>query len=271
MTQREPHAAGASSAQTTDAGDAPGCEDVPFTVVAKRSRTPAIVELTLRPLDHPIDYQAGQYVLLGDTGYTRPPRSYSAANAPLPDATIDLLVTLVPDGEVSPWVHHHLHPGDEVLVSGAYGTFVDEHEDGRPRLYVAGGSGLAPVRALAEAALRQPEPPPMTLRFSARTTDDLIDDLLFRRWQRDCPNFRYLRTLTRSAGPPPVGHIPDVLPELLPSLDTYLVYIAGGSGFVADCEKAVRRQGAEPGRVFTEEFFADPRPWGGNETQQGGR
>lgn len=246
-------------------------EDLPFTVTAKHWRTPVIVQLTLRPLRDPIDLQAGQYVLLGDVGYTRPPRSYSAANAPRPDATIDLLVTLVPDGEVSPWVHHQLHPGDEVLVSGAYGTFVDEHEDDRPRLYVAGGSGLAPVRALAEAGLRRLEPPPMTLLFSVRTANDLINDALFRRWQRDHPAFRYLRTLTRSAGPPPVGHIPDVLAELLPSLDTYLVYIAGRSGFVADCEKAVRRHGAAPGRVFTEEFFTDPRPWGGSETQQGGQ
>ena len=250
--------------------DATVREDLPFTVIAKRCLTPSIVELTLRPVGDPIDYQAGQYVLLGDAGYNQPPRSYSAANAPRPDATIDLLVTLVPGGEVSPWVHHQLHPGDDVLVSGAYGTFLDEHEDDRPRLYVAGGSGLAPVRALAEAALRRPKPPAMTLLFSARTANDLIDDKLFLRWQHDQPNFHYLRTLTRATGPPPVGHIPNVLPELLPPLGTHRVYIAGGSGFVAACERAVRRHGAVAGRVFTEEFFADPRPWGDDETSQGG-
>ena len=235
-------------------------EDLPFTVVAKCCRTPAIVELRLRPVAELIDYQAGQYVLLGDSGYNQPPRSYSVANAPRPDSTIDLFVTLVPDGEVSPWVHHQLHAGDEVLLSGAYGTFLDDHEDDRPRLYMAGGSGLAPVRALIEAALCRREPPPMTMLFSARTANDLIDDTLFRRWQRDHPNFRYLRTLTRAAGPPPVGHLPDVLPELLPPLGSHRIYIAGGSGFVADCERAVRRHGAASGRVFTEEFFAAPRP-----------
>jgi CDP-4-dehydro-6-deoxyglucose reductase len=246
-------------------------EDVPFTVVAKRRVTPAIVEMTLRPVGDHIDYQAGQYVLLGDTAYDQSPRSYSAANAPRPEATIDLLVTLVPGGEVSPWVHQQLNPGDGVLVSGAYGTFLDEHQDDRPRLYVAGGSGLAPVRALTEEALRRPDPPPMTLLFSARTVNDLIDDRLFHRWQEDHPKFRYLRTLTRAGSPPPVGHIPDVLANLLPTLDTYRVYIAGGSGFVADCERAVRRHGAVAGRIFTEEFFADPRPWGAGKTPQGGQ
>lgn len=245
-------------------------EDLPFTVVAKSLCTPAITRLKLRPVADRIAYQAGQYVLLGDTGYDRPPRSYSAANAARPDGTIDVLVTLVPDGEVSPWVHHQLRPGDEVLVSGPYGTFVDENDDDRPRLYVAGGSGLAPVRALIEAGLRRLEPPTMTLLFSARTTDDLIDDTLFRGWQRDHPSFRYLRTLTRAAGPPPIGHVPDVLAELLPPLDTHRIHIAGSSGFVADCEQAVRRQGAAVGRVFTEEFFADPRPRDANQTIEDG-
>jgi len=246
-------------------------EDLRFTVIGKRRLTPVIVDLTLQPVGNRIDYQAGQYVLLGDTCYNEPPRSYSIANAPRPDATIDLLVTLVPGGEVSSWVHQQLHPGDDVLVSGAYGTFLDEHEDDRPRLYVAGGSGLAPVRALIEAALRMPQPPPMTLLFSARTTDDLIDDELFRRWQRNHPTFHYLRTLTRAAGPPPTGHIPDLLPRMVPRLDNHRVYIAGSSGFVADCEQAIRRHGAAAGRVFTDEFFADPRPCDGHHTHQDGR
>ena len=244
-------------------------EDLLYTVAVKRRRTSTILEMRLRPRGEPIDYQAGQYVLLGDADGNRPPRSYSVANAPRPDATIDLFVTLVPSGEVSLWAHRLLHCGEDVLISGGYGTFVDDHEDGRPRLYLAGGSGLAPVRALAEAALRRAQPPPMTLMFSARTADDLIDDDLFLRWQSDHPNFHYLRTLTRAAGPPPVGRIPTVLPELLPVLDEHRVYISGGSGFVADCERAVRRRGARPGYVFTEEFFADPLPWGGDQTHQG--
>jgi NAD(P)H-flavin reductase len=47
-------------------------------------------------------------------------------------------------------------------------------------LYLAGGSGLAPVRALAEAALRRRTPAPAALFFSARTERGLIDDERFR-------------------------------------------------------------------------------------------
>jgi CDP-4-dehydro-6-deoxyglucose reductase len=245
-------------------------EDLLYTVTTRHRRTPTILEIRLCPRGQSIDYQAGQYVLLGDADRNRPPRAYSIANAQRPDATIDLFVTLVPRGEVSPWAHL-LHAGENVLVSGGYGTFVDDHEDDRPRLYLAGGSGLAPVRALAEAALRRAQPPPVTLLFSARTADHLIDDDLFLRWQHDNPTFTYLRTFTRAVGPPPVGHIPAVLPDLLPALDHHRVYISGGAGFVADCERAVRRQGAHPGCIFTEEFCADPVPGIGDQLHQGTR
>lgn len=175
-------------------------DDVPFVLAAMRRCTPVITELTLRPAAESINYLPGQYVLIGDTEYRKPPRSYSVANAPRPDGIITLLVTLVAGGEVSPWLHNELQVGDRVLISGPYGTFIDETDDGRPRLYLAGGSGLAPVRALAESLRRHVDHPLATLLVSARTPDDLIDDALFHAWHRADSAFRYIRTLTRVAG-----------------------------------------------------------------------
>lgn len=236
-------------------------EDIVYLATVRVQQTPVIVELLLRPVSNRIDYRPGQYVLVGDVNRNRPVRSYSVANAPRPDGAVTLLVTRVPDGELSTWLHQ-LQPGDQVLLSGPYGTFVDDPDEPGPRLYLAGGSGLAPIRALVEAALAEKTPPSMTLLFSARSAADLIDDTRLRGWDDEHPQFRYLRTLTRAAGPPPVGHVPDLLPELLPGLDRHRVYIAGGAAFVAACDQAVRRQGAAAGRVFTEEFFTDPQPWG---------
>ncbi|MGH3226742.1 MAG: hypothetical protein ACRDPY_50040, partial [Streptosporangiaceae bacterium] len=64
-----------------------------------------------------------------------------------------LLVTRVPGGQLSSWVHDVLRPGGRVLLSGPYGSFVATPGEPGPVLLLAGGSGLAPVRALAEAAL----------------------------------------------------------------------------------------------------------------------
>jgi CDP-4-dehydro-6-deoxyglucose reductase, E3 len=245
-------------------------EDVAYTVQALRPWTPVIVELVLRPAGDGINHQPGQYVLVGDVRYQRPVRSYSLANAPRPDGVVALLVTRVPGGELSTWLHD-LHIGDDVLLSGPYGSFVDDLAQPEPRLYLAGGSGLAPARALIEAALTQPNPVPMTLLFSVRTGDDLIDHELICQWAREHPAFHYLRTLTRQAGPPPVGHVPDVLPVLVPPLTEHRVFVAGSSGFVAACAQAARRHGAVAARLFTEEFFVEPRPWRDADSDKDGR
>jgi CDP-4-dehydro-6-deoxyglucose reductase len=244
---------------TTDTGDpGVGREDVQYRVETVRHWTPVIVELLLRAVDDRIEYRPGQYVLVGDVGYQRPVRSYSLANAPRPDGAVALLVTRVPGGEVSTWLHQ-LRAGDDLLLSGPYGSFVDDLDQPGPRLYLAGGSGLAPVRALIVAGLVQPTPPPMTLLFSVRTEENLIDHETICRWEREHPAFHYIRTLTRQPGPPPVGHVPDVLPQLVPPLTAHRVFVAGSSGFVTAGARVARRHGADPSLVLTEEFFVEPR------------
>ena len=235
-------------------------EDAEFTVTAKRQRTPVIAELLLSPAGPQLRYQPGQYVLVGDPGTELVVRSYSIANAPRRSGLISLLVTRVPGGQLSAWVHDVLRPGDRVLLSGPYGSFTAPPGESGPVLFLAGGSGLAPVRALAEAALRHRTRAPIVLFFSARTQQDLIDDERFRSWQRRHPGFRYLRTLTRADGPPAARRIPAILGGWFPDLSGWRVYIAGAPGFVTACAAAARARGARPGRVYTEEFFTEPRP-----------
>lgn len=238
-------------------------DDLEHVVEALERRTPTIVELVLCPVGAPLRYLPGQYVLLGDLEYRLPVRSYSVANAPRDSGELTLLVTEVEGGETSGWVHHRLRSGDRVSVSGPYGSFLTDPESDAPALYLAGGSGLAPVRALAEAAVAAGRPGSATLFFSARSEADLIDADRFARWQRERPGFRYLRTLTRAEGAPPLGRIPALLPELFPDLDGWDVFVAGASGFVQACTEAARACGARPGRLRSEAFFEEPHPWRG--------
>jgi len=178
------------------------CEE-PYRVLYTERRTPTIIELWLRPAAGALDYLPGEYVLLEDRDHAVPPRSYSIANAPRPDGLISLLVTSVPDGETSSWVHERLRVGEEVSISGPYGTFVDDPTSTTPCLFLTAGSSVAPVRALIEAALSAGADRSLTLIFSARTEADVIDRERFAGWQARHPQFRFIRTLTRAAGPAP--------------------------------------------------------------------
>src|SRR5512142_2883434 len=88
---------------------------------------PVIAELLLRPAGPALRYQPSQYVLLGDPDGRLVVRSYSIANAPRRDNLVSLLVTRVPRGHLSSWVHDVLRPGDRVLLSGPGGSFTAAH------------------------------------------------------------------------------------------------------------------------------------------------
>jgi CDP-4-dehydro-6-deoxyglucose reductase len=191
------------------------CDEAPYRVLRSERRTATIIELWLHPLDGgALRYVAGQYVLLKDRERRVPQRSYSIANVPRPDGLLSLLVTRVHDGQTSTWIHEHLRVDDEVSVSGPYGTFVDEAASTAPCLFLAAGSGLAPIRSLIEEALSTGARRSLTLIVSARTESDVIDRERFTGWQASRPHFRFIRSLTRAAGPGPRGRIPIVLASL---------------------------------------------------------
>jgi CDP-4-dehydro-6-deoxyglucose reductase len=228
-----------------------------YRVIEIEHRTPTILELWLRPVAARLRYHPGEYVLLEEYHNGIPPRSYSIANAPRSDGLLSLLVTRVPDGQTSTWIHDHLRVGDDVSISGPYGTFVDGPPSTAPCLFLAAGSGLAPIRSLIEAALSTNTRRSLTLIFSARTEADAIDHERFMRSQAEHPHFHFACTLTRADGPGLHGRIPAVLASVCDELTHHDTFIAGAPGFVEACADAVEALGARPARVHTEVFFAE--------------
>lgn len=229
-------------------------------VVDSIDRTPTIRELRLRPVGEPLRYWPGQYLMVGDPSAGAPPRPYSIANAPRPDGEIVLLVSRVPDGRTSGWVHEQLSTGDRVTVAGPYGTFIGDPGADTPVLCLAAGSGLAPILALTDAALRRGFRPPVTLCYSARGRDDLFDEGLMAWWTAKHRRFRFVPTFT---GDEPDGALPDgslrgripnVLPEIAADLSGHSVYIAGSPEFVEACTDAVIALGAPPERIHVEKY-----------------
>lgn len=230
--------------------------------------TPVIRELWLEPVGAALSYRPGQYVLLADGANAVPQRSYSVANAPRADGRISVLVTLVPGGPTSTWAHG-LSAGDEVAVEGPFGTFTASSASTAPVLLLGAGSGLAPVRALAEALLDPSSPEgsaarPVTLFFSGRTPADAIGREWLQSLADEVAQFRYLVTCTRDRRAARHRRIPELLREEFGTLCGTEVFAAGPPGFVIGCEKAAAALGARSAQIHTEEFFADPMPWAGD-------
>ena len=90
-------------------------------------------------------------------------------------ALIDLTVELIPDGEVSPYFHEVVEPGDVLEVRGPIGgPFTWAPDMGGPLLLLAGGSGIVPLKSiLMHRSLTAPDTPALLL-YSARGPEDII-------------------------------------------------------------------------------------------------
>lgn len=239
----------------------PPREDQRFVLVDRITRTPGILELHLRPVGQVMRYWPGQYVTLGDERAGAPARCYSIANAPRPDGEIVLQITRVEDGRTSRWVHDSLTLGDVVKLSGPYGTFIGDLSVDSPVLCLASGSGLAPILALTEAALRRGYRKPVTLMFSARTAADLYESGMMKYWETKHRNFSYKPSLTREHCDGMLhGRLPTVIDQVFKDLSQHSIFIAGNPDFVSACVTAVNTLGAREEMIHTEGYFGQAQP-----------
>src|SRR4029453_17104348 len=120
--------------------------------------------------------RGGQHVdgrLTAEDGY-QAERSYSIASAP-EDGRVALVVERLEDGEVSPYLTDELRVGDGLELRGPIGGwFTWEAREGGPLLLVAGGSGIAPLRAMIRHRAAAQRDAPTRLLYSSRSREDAI-------------------------------------------------------------------------------------------------
>jgi NAD(P)H-flavin reductase/hemoglobin-like flavoprotein len=133
-----------------------------------------IAVLTTRPL-HPLEYRAGQYLSVECKYQPRLWRVYSAANAPRKDGSIDFHIRAVGAGWVSSSLVRRVKPGDMLRLAAPMGQMTLDRKSTRDIVCVAGGTGLAPIKALIEELTRYNRTRWVHVFFGARDRDDLYD------------------------------------------------------------------------------------------------
>lgn len=218
-----------------------------------RALSPSVRSLIFRTADGgPVGHLAGQYVdLVVPTARGIPfKRSYSIASAPdaaRPDR-FEIAVTRVEGGPTSEALHA-LAPGAVVELEGPTGVFLrpPEHR-ARPALFVATGTGLAPLRAMLAEDVALPEGPPLVLLFGCRTPADLLWADELHAWQASCPRFRLHVTLSRA--PPEwrglVGYVQRHAHGLAHALPGAHAYVCGLSAMVDDVVALLERDVGMP-------------------------
>jgi NAD(P)H-flavin reductase/hemoglobin-like flavoprotein len=241
------HAADVMIAAAEDADSVPawwtaevtGCE----------TPVPSVAVLTLRP-DEPLSYLPGQHITVQTPHWPRVWRRYSIANAPREDDTLTLHVRAVSGGLVSTSLLH-ARPGDTLVLGPAEGAMIADTESQRDVLCLAGGTGLAPVKAIIEAITRasgRGRRREIALYFGARTSGALYDMRALRAMELDYPWLRVVPVTSGQAGLDIMhGTIADIA-AAAPWTERD-VYISGPDAMIVSTVSTLRDLGVPPERL----------------------
>jgi len=210
-----------------------------------------VLRLRVAPA-RPVGFIPGQFMRLAVAGL--PAREYSPASQP-GGGPLEFHIRVMPGGEVTPRLATMAAPGLAVTLHGPFGIAGLRAEDPAPILAMAGGTGLAPVLSIVEAALALRPLAAVTLYFGVREERDLYDlDRLSALAARH-PNFRCIPVLSAArATTRRTGFLADALARDAPPLAGVRLYLAGPPVMVESCTQAALRLGADPGRIHADAF-----------------
>jgi CDP-4-dehydro-6-deoxyglucose reductase len=217
---------------------------------------PDIMAIYVRlPANERLQYLAGQYIdfLLKDGKR----RSFSMANPPHNDELLELHVRRFPGGNFSEHVFTTMKERDILRFQGPLGTFFLREDSDKPIIFLASGTGFAPIKAIIEHAIYKGITREMHLYWGARVRSDLYLPELPEKWRNELPNFRYFPVLSEALPEDNwqgrTGFAHKAVMEDFPSLSEYQVYACGAPVMV---EAAHRDFIAERG-LPVEQFFSD--------------
>jgi CDP-4-dehydro-6-deoxyglucose reductase len=206
------------------------------------------------PANERLQFLAGQYIEFILKDGTR--RSFSMANPPHDDEFLQLHVRHVPGGQFTDHVFGTLKERDILRFEGPLGSFF-LHESAKPIVFVASGTGFAPIKAILEDAFKKGIDRPMTLYWGARRPKDLYLHDLPVRWAAEHAHFRYVPVISdglpEDAWQGRTGFVHRAVMEDFADLSAHQVYACG----VPIMVDSARRDFTHERKLPIDEFYAD--------------
>ncbi len=214
------------------------------------------------PVNERLQFIPGQYIefLLKD-GKTR---AFSLANVPQEGEFLQLHVRHIAGGEFTGHVFTTMKPKEILRLRGPYGSFFLHGESARPIIFVAGGTGFAPIKSIIEQALHSGVKRPMTLYWGARHRAGLYLHELAQRWASEHAHIRYVPVLSEPAAMDQwtgrTGLVHQAVLEDQPTLGAFQVYACGAPAMVEATQRDFMVHGLPAAEFFADAFtFANAK------------
>lgn len=150
--------------------------------------TDTILQVFLKPNEF-IPYVAGQYlkILLGENLHC-----YSIANAPLGSRSYELHIRHSKATLSNHQLLEEIKSTGMLTLQLPYGhCHIGQLDKAKPILFIAGGTGFAPIKAMIEQLLAEGEQRSFELYWGAHSQSDLYLDEKVKQWQKHVSHFRY--------------------------------------------------------------------------------
>lgn len=215
-----------------------------------------ILEIHLKS-EVPAQFIAGQYTLLWVNQELL--RAYSMANLPNDDGLWIFQIRRVPDGKMTNLLFDEtLRQSASIQIDGPYGL-AHLQDQQRPIVCVAGGSGLAPMLAIARGVAMKPELQQHKVWFfhGGREQRDLLDENTMREWTDLGERLSYIpATSAEQIDGIRSGFIHDIINDVLgEQLGAHEIYCAGPPIMVKSIEQMTHQAGIPQQQVHFDRFF----------------
>ncbi|WP_419419782.1 NAD(P)H-flavin reductase [Legionella sp. D16C41] len=211
--------------------------------------TDKIIELILAPSTY-IDYEAGQYLQIFSADEYL---SYSIANAPLGSHKYELHIRHVQQNRCNQTLFAEIKQRGAVNIKLPFGDcHLSQLKKNAPILFIAGGTGFAPIKAMIEQLLATDDSRSFELYWSARSQSDLYMDEKVKQWQSHVNHFRYFPLLSNTNLKDKIADY--VFNQHPHDLNKYEIVIGGPFDMVYDIRDALVARGISANQMYSDAF-----------------
>ena len=235
---------------------------LPTRVLKKEKLSHDVMALYLQlPASERLQFMAGQYIefILKDGKR----RAFSIANAPHEEGAMELHLRLIAGGTFTEYVFNEMPEKAILRIEAPFGTFYLREESQKPAIFVAGGTGFAPIKGIIEHMIHSQNPRQILLYRGVRSLEDLYMDALCQRWAEYMPNITYIPVLSEPKSEDNwqgrTGFVHNAVLEDIKDLSGFQVYVCGAPVMVEVAHKAFVEQGLGVDEFFSDAFtYANP-------------
>lgn len=216
-----------------------------------------LVNLQL-PANDVFEYRGGQYIDFILRDGTR--RSYSMACAPrLEDKVLELHIRHMPGGVFTDQLFSSMKERDILRIEGPLGTFSLNTDSTLPCIFLASGTGFAPIKAIIEEMQQKSIHRPIHFYWGVRRPEDLYLNELAEKWAKEIPNFKYIPVISDALAEDNwqgrTGLVHDAVLTDFNKLFAYEVYACGAPIMVQAAHTSFTNERDLPENAFYSDAF----------------